>query len=108
MGLALLNPAYFGPFKTGGRGGGAPGGSDLLKNGSTVEFLQKSSIEDPLLVFGSLSSREIAVFLYFGATFAPFVRVPPFENKAVLSLTNLVIPRLNGKFLTMKNGFLRT
>ena len=50
--LTLLDPAYFGPFKT--QGGGqicpqafsffscTPGESDLLKNGFTIKFSQKS------------------------------------------------------------------
>ena len=60
-----------------------------------------------------LSSQDIHVlkkkkvfFLTFWrseATLAPFVRVPPYENKAFL--INSLIPRPNGKFLTMKNGF---
>ena len=57
------------------------------------------------MVSQSLSSQDIAVlnkksfFLTFWrseATLAPFVRVPPYENKAFL--INSVIPRPNTKF----------
>ena len=89
-----------------------PGGSDLLKNGLRIRFSQKYSNWDPLWVSQSLSSRDIAVwkksfFLTFRrseATLAPFVRVPPYENKAFL--TNSVIPRPNGKLFDHEKWFL--
>ena len=72
----------------------------MLKNGLLIKFSHKSS----LLVSQSLGYRDIVVwkksfFLTFRrseATLAPFVRVPPYENKAFL--INSVIPRPNTKF----------
>ena len=113
--LTLLDPAYFGPFKTQGGGQICPQvffPDLLLKNRLTIKLSQKSSISDPVLVSQSLSSQEIAVlkkvffltFLRSEATLAPFVRVPPYENKAFL--TNSVIPRPKGKLFDHEKWFL--
>ena len=84
--LTLLDPAYFGPFKTRGEGISAPKlfpfswtprGSDLLKNGLTIKFSLKSS-----------ALRGIMKIRRFWPT-----QWSPYQTE---------------RFLIMKNGFQRT
>ena len=111
--FTLFNSALFGPFNTQGRS--APKHFPFLLN-SRREWLAQKWVLVKIFNLRPTFSVSVAQFprysclkekkSYISAlrTLAPFLRVPPYENRACL--TNSVIPWPNGKFFNYGKWFL--